>query len=434
MVGRMSAGRCCCDEEPGGCLVFDDRDTDPGYSICSGSWTVDQTAGTYITESSDARLMFNDTISAGTKFRFYVTVTIEKTSTPFVGDAVVKLFGAASGCTGGTELILTVNYTGGAYDGGSVVLEDVDSDGVLSTSAYDLELCYDGSKLSASWYDPFESRITTRTFTPSSNQFGFGTGTLESGMKITFTAPRLEKATGGLCPSCEPSCCAGPVPETVIIVMDSWIGEWFYSDFIENARCYYTFVDYVEYNYFIRYDFSALNDQFNLTKVDTDQASCVWETTVDVRKQIQDCISGAPTLSETTETITIRLTIAPSGGRVATLSFVSSVDLGTFIYNNLTTLICELWCDPESMSYIEGNNTNNLGSPTATIEMDCGFAMPAKGYGIPKDPNTKPTPEPELPEDVKQWLMQQAPLSKTQSSSSESGPTKDADAQSQQMR
>ncbi len=419
----MSAGRCCCDEEPGGCLVFDDRETDPGYSICSGSWTVDQTAGTYITESSDARLMFSDTISAGTKFRFYVTITIEKTSFPFVGDAVVKLFGAASGCTGGAELILTVNYTGGAYDGGSIVLGDVDSDEILSTSTYDLELCYDGSKLTASWYDPFESRITTRTFTPSSNQFGFGTGTLESGMKITFTAPRLEKANGGLCPLCDVSCCAGPVPDEMIVQFTGWPSEW---------ECYSSqeLCALVEYEHWIHYDLTPLNAEITLTHTTTNDNSCVWEARVNVSGTRQFCISFTPQI-EAIADAEVFIQAVSDGDSIALYIYLPICTFGPnliiFRLDPVTT--CELICAYTEMEFISKPESLQT-TPTAEIKTPClGFAMPAKGYGIPKDPNTKPTPEPELPEDVKQWLMQQAPLSKTPLSSSESEPTKDVDAQ-----
>ena len=419
MVGRMSAGRCCCDEEPGGCLVFDDRDTDPGYSICAGSWTVAQAYGTYITESSNARLMFNDTISAGTKFRFYVSVTIEKITSPFVGNAVIKLFGAASGCTGGAELILTVNYTGALYDGGSVVLGDVDSDEVYSTETYDLELCYDGSKLTAAWYDAFGSRITTRTFTPSSNQFGFGTGTLESGMRITFTAPRLEKATGGLCPLCDPSCCAGPVPDEMIVKFTGWPSEW---------ECYSSqeLCALVEYEYWIHYDLTPLNAEITLTHTTTNDNNCVWEARVALPATRQFCIDNTPQIGTLPDGEAFIRAVS-DGSNIALYIYLPNCSIGVnlIFFSLASTTTCELLCSYTEMEFISKPESLQT-TPTAEMKTPClGFAMPAKGYGIPKDPNTKPTPEPELPEDVRQWLMQLAPLSKTQSSSSELEPTKD---------
>lgn len=428
MVGRMSAGRCCC---PGGggdpsCIVYDEIDDDPSYTICAGGWTIDQTAGTYYTNDADSKLIFTSA-ATGNSWRFRISVQIEKMSTPFVGDGVAKIFAAASQCSNGETISLTKDYDGSSFVSGTLAISG-DTLDILDSSIYDIEICSDGTAVTVYVYDPFENVITTRTFSFTGGVFGIGTGALGADVRVTFYNPRLENINGFQCPNCTPSCCYGPVPDEMVVQFTGFPSEWISLRWFEVNYCggsdwYVITKEYL----------SNLNAEITLTRV-AGSGTCVWEGTVGVSYDAYSCDAG-PVLNidNVPYDAIIRLTVAD--GYVVIEVFL--LNGNKLVWTELMAepacdLICAydsvpLFSKPEEIigATVQEEFPTN---PTAQFKTPClaGFAMPAKGYGIPKDPNTKPTPEPELPEDVKQWLMQQAPSSKTRSSSSESEPTKDA--------
>ena len=418
MVGRMSAGRCCC---PGGggdpsCIVYDEIDDDPSYTICAGGWTIDQTAGTYYTNDADSKLIFTSA-ATGNSWRFRISVQIEKMSTPFVGDGVAKIFAAASQCSNGETISLTKDYDGSSFVSGTLAIGG-DTLDLIDAFIYDIEICSDGTAVTVRIYDPFEEVITTRTFSFTGGIFGIGTGALGADVRVTFYNPRLENINGFQCPNCTPSCCYGPSPDEMVVQFTGFPSEW-------EPLTYQDLCNLVEFEHWVHYDLTPLNDEITLTN----RSGCLWEGVVSVTRTEQECVAGTTQITSLSVDIPIVLSIVEGNWELQVLLPMEDIinNIVDFRVTDLTP--CELICAYVNMSFYYGPLSLVLYTLTAQFKTPClaGFAMPATGYGIPKD--SKPIPEPELPEDVKQWLMQQAPSSKTPSNSSESEPTKDVDAQ-----
>ena len=456
MVGRMSAGRCCCPGgggDPTSCIVYDEIDDNPSYTICAGGWTIDQTAGTYYTNDADSKLIFTSA-ATGNSWRFRISVQIEKMSTPFVGDGVAKIFAAASQCSNGETISLTKDYDGSSFVSGTLAIGG-DTLDLIDAFIYDIEICSDGTAVTVYVYDPFESVITTRTFSFTGGIFGIGTGALGADVRVTFYNPRLENINGFQCPNCTPSCCYGPVPDEMTINLSGFTDiEFRCEDQGCGAGCEYTW----RYKLFL----SQLNGEHTLTLNSSGTAGpCQWTAniTFDCEYSFYSALGNAGGLEHYSGPCGAPFTLNYyyGGGYALYTEFFKDfiwsssqaiieecypdlidciatyLGFGTIFWPGTGSSLapCDGLCDyadaPLGPAEMNICTASLLGSPTAQFKTPClaGFAMPAKGYGIPKDPNTKPTPEPELPEDVRQWLMQQAPLSKTQSSSSESEPTKD---------
>lgn len=455
MVGRMSAGRCCC---PGGggdpsCIVYDEIDDNPSYTICAGGWTIDQTAGTYYTNDADSKLIFTSA-ATGNAWRFRISVQIEKMSTPYVGDGVAKVFAAASQCSNGETISITKDYDGSSFVSAELALSG-DTLDLIDASIYDLEICSDGTAVTVHIYDPFENVITTRTFSFTGGVFGIGTGALGADVRVTFYNPRLENINGFQCPNCTPSCCYGPSPDEMTINLSGFTDLFFSCpEQVCGLDCEFTW----RYNLFL----SQLNGEHTLTLDINSTDGCQWiaDIPVDWEYTIHDHLNGG--VIDYTGPGALRFILTYGYGQgygLYTVLFgdviwgVESTNALNECYPDLVECIgnylgfgsinwpgtgsslqsCDNLCDysdaPLGSAEMNVCTAGLVGNPTAQFKTPClGFAMPATGYGIPKD--SKPIPEPELPEDVKQWLMQQAPSSKTPLSSSESEPTKDADAQS----
>lgn len=231
MVGRMDIARCCC------CDVIK---PDFPYEEITGSWSAGVETNGVLTSDDDAKILFDELLDPEIPWRatVYVKVITNAASSTFS----VRLIGGnedpGTGYADGDGVYLRWGYdSNGQFfdlhgakkpnDTSTCVApwpDEIDSGTVTTTKQ--LEICWDGAKLTGKWNDIQTGKFlqAAADIVPIGDRFGFATETLSAGVVSVefydFHLYYVPNDEGGRasCIDCPPQhCCQGPVPAELVL-------------------------------------------------------------------------------------------------------------------------------------------------------------------------------------------------------------------------